>query len=88
MGFNAKRSEKIKESHRKQVRRVIDIKWPDEISIKKLYKVTKTKPLLIIITKRKWILLGHILRLPQEFTTRKSIRYYFEERKNKKFAGQ
>ena len=83
-----KDQKKLKIPHRKQVRRVIDIKWPDEISIKKLYKVTKTKQLPIIITKRKWILLGHILRLPQDFTTRKSIRYYFEERKNKKFAGQ
>ena len=67
--------------------RVIGIEW-NRISNKKLYKVTDTKPLSITISERRWKLLGHILRLSADWPARETMRYYFEERTNKKFKGR
>ena len=54
----------------------------------KLYKITGTKPLSITITKRRWRLLGHILRLLADCPARNAVRYYFEERTKKIFRGR
>ena len=70
------------------MRKVIAIQWPHKISNNKLHKITGTKPLLITMTKRRWKLLGHILRLPVDCPARKAIRYYFKERTNKIFRGR
>ena len=61
------------------------IPWAHKISNEKLYKITGTKPLSITITERRWKLLGHILRLPNDCLARKAMRYYIEERTNKVF---
>ena len=73
---------------RKQLELVIGIKWPHKITNKKLYKATETEPLSITITERRWKLLGHILRLPVDCPAKKAMRYYSEERANKKFVGR
>ena len=78
---------KLNSFHRKQLRRVIGIKWPHSITNKKLYQVTETQPLSIAITER-WKLLGHILRLPANCPFGKAMRYYLEERTNEKFVGR
>ena len=71
--------------HTRQVRKVIGIQWPHKISNNKLYKITGTKPLSIKITERRWKLLGHILRLPADCPTRKTMRYYLDEKTNNIF---
>ena len=63
-------------------------KWPYKIRNKKLYKKTKSKPISLTITERRWKLLGHILRLPAECPARKAMRYYFEERSCSLFVGR
>ena len=68
--------------------RVIGIKQPHKITNNKLYQVTETEPLSMTITERRWKLLAHILRLPVDCPARKAMRYYFEERTNKKFVGR
>ena len=40
------------------------------------------------MTERRWKLLGHILRLPADCPASKAMRYYFEERTNKKFVAR
>ena len=40
------------------------------------------------MTERRWKLSGRILRLPADCPARKAMRYYFEERANKKFVGR
>ena len=87
-GLSQSDHRKVNSFHRQQLRWVIGIKWPHRISNKKLYKVTDTKPLSITITERRRKLLGHILRLPADYPARKAMRYYFEERTNKKFMGK
>ena len=75
--------------HRKQLRKVLGIKWPHTITNDKLYKLTNTEKLSNTIAARRWKLLGHILRLHPNTPARKSMMYYFEERKtSKKFLGR
>ena len=48
---------KLNSFHKRQLRKVIGIQRPHKISNNKLYKITRTKPLSITITKRRWKLL-------------------------------
>ena len=86
-GLSRSDNKKLNSFHGKQLRRVIGIKWPHSITNKKLYQVTETQPLSIAITER-WKLLGHILGLPANCPFGKAMRYYLEERTNKKFVGR
>ena len=74
--------------HKRQLKKVIVIQCPNEISNDKLYKIAGTKPLSITMTEKRWKLLGHILRLPADCPARKAMRYYFEEGTNKIFRGR
>ena len=74
--------------HRRQLRRVLGVKWPHQISNEKLYEKTNSEPISKTIAERRWKLLGHILRLPKECPARKAMYYYFEERTAKKFSGR
>ena len=75
--------------HRKQLRKILGIKWPHTITNHKLYELTNSEELSKTIAARRWKLLGHILRLNANTPARKSMKYYFEERKtSKKFFGR
>ena len=87
-GISKTTQKKINSFHRKQLRRVINVKWPHKISSKKLYEVTNTRPLSIDITERRWKMLGHVLRMNKDSPARKAMKFYFEKRSNKKFLGR
>jgi len=53
MGFN---------SGFKGLRRIMNIKWTDNITNEKLWRITKQKPIEIQIKRRKWNWFGHTLR--------------------------
>ena len=40
------------------------------------------------MTRRRWNLLGHILRLDKEAPARKAVKFMFEEKSNKTFRGR
>ena len=67
---------------------MIGIKWPNKITKKKLYEITGNNRLPITIAKRRWKLLGLILRMPADCPTRNARRYYFEKRSNAKFKKE
>jgi hypothetical protein len=46
----------------KRLRRIINIKWTDKITIEELWRITKQKPTEIHIKRRKWNWIGHTLR--------------------------
>jgi hypothetical protein len=46
----------------KSLRRIINIKWTDNITNKELWRITKQKPIEIQIKRRKWNWIGHTLR--------------------------
>ena len=87
-GVSKDEQRQLNSFHKRQLKKVIGIQWPNEISNDKLYKITGTKPLSITMTEKRWKLLGHILRLPANCPARKAMRYYFEERTNKIVRGR
>ena len=87
-GMTIQGEQQLDSSHRKQLRRILNIRWPHKIRNKKLYEKTNSKPVSIEVTRRRWNLLGHILRLDKETPGRKSMKFMFEERLNKHFEEE
>ena len=87
-GMNTTDEKNIDSFHRKQLRKVLGVKWPQRISNKKLYEKTNTQKISQTIRERRWKLLGHIMRLPAQCPARKAMRFFFEKRSNKKFLGR
>ena len=57
----------------KCLRRILHLKWTDNISNTTLWKMTKQLPLENEIKKRKWRWIGHTLRKPPNTITRQAI---------------
>ena len=87
-GMTIQDEQQLDSSHRKQLRRILNIRWPHKIRNKKLYEKTNSKPVSIEVTRRRWNLLGHILRLDKETPGRKAMKFMFEEKSNKTFRGR
>ena len=69
--------EKINAFHRKQLKKVQNIKFPVKITNKSLYKKCQEKPLSLQILKARWNLFGHILRRDSDIPANKATRAYF-----------
>ena len=74
--------------HRQQLRHTLNIKFPHKIRTKNLYKITKTHPISADIAKARWKLFGHTLRMKADTPARKAMKFYFEQRSEKKFRGR
>ena len=79
---------RIDSFHRRQLRIVINVKWPNKIKNKRLYEITRQEQISKTILERRWTLLGHVMRLSANCPARKAMRYYFEDRSTPKFAGR
>lgn len=69
--------ERLNGFHRQLLRRMCRIFWPHTISSKKLYRFTKTRAIIIDITRARWKYFGHALRLPEDAPPKKAMRWYF-----------
>ena len=69
--------EKINAFHRKQLKKVLNIKFPVKITNKSLYKKFQEKPLSLQILKARWNLFGHILRRDSDIPANRATRAYF-----------
>ena len=69
--------EKINAFHRKQLKKVLNIRYPEKITNKSLYKVCNEKPLSITILESRWRLFGHILRRNMAIPANKAMTGYF-----------
>ena len=69
--------EKINAFYRKQLKKVLNIKFPVKITNKSLYKKCQEKPLSLQILKARWNLFGHILRRVSDIPANKATRAYF-----------
>ncbi|KAK3795533.1 hypothetical protein RRG08_036860 [Elysia crispata] len=69
--------EKINAFHRKQLKKVLNIKFPVKITNKSLYKKCQEKPLSLQILKARWNLFGHILRRDSDIPANRATRAYF-----------
>ena len=65
--------------HRKQLRFLLGIFYPDHISNKALYKRTHSEPISTMALYARWKLFGHILRLPPNVPANKAMIAYFSQ---------
>ena len=87
-GLNKSEEDRLDAFHRKQLKRVLGIKYPTKISNKKLYKKTNEIPISKISKKGRWRLLGHILRRDQNIPANQAMTHYSKMRDNKGFKGK
>ena len=87
-GLTKHDEKKLNTFHRKQLKQVSGIKWPHRIRSITLYETTKTVPITYEITKRRWKLFGHVLRMPAESPARKSMKFFFEKTPLVKYSGR
>ena len=74
--------------HPRQLRSLIQVKWPQKISNVALYQRCSLEPLNLGVKSAQWRLLGHILRLPDECPARMAMEYYFKDKDAKKWRGR
>ena len=88
-GVTKSEEEKMDAFHRKQLRRVMGIKYPTKISNKNLYSKTGEKPISDTMRNARWRLFGHILRRNNKIPANKAMELYFNEeiRGGRKFRG-
>ena len=77
---------KLDTCHRRHLRSILSIKWPQIISNEELYKRTGAKPLTARVEESRWKLFGHILRSME--TTPASSSLVFAIDSNKKLKGR
>ena len=74
--------------HRRQLRRILGIRYPTRISNEKLYEVTGEKLISHTMRKQRWELFGHILRRERNIPAFKAMELYFKKIKAKGFRGK
>ena len=87
-GMSTTDEKNIDSFHRQQLRHILNIKYPNIIRSKQLYKETKSHPIIADITKARWKLFGHTLRMHKDSPARKAMKYYFEHSNAKKYRGR
>ena len=73
---NKATSDSLDSYHRRLLRNALNIKWPQKISSKNLYDLTKETPWSTTVRKRRLRLYGHLLRLPEETPVRSAMAEY------------
>ena len=73
---------------RKQLCKILNVKYPDKRTNKEVYKLTEETLLSLQITKSRWKLFGHTLRLHKETPARKAMYFYFSKTDCSKFRGR
>ena len=68
--------ERLNAYHRKQLKKILNIRYPKKITNKSLYKICQEKPLSLQILSARWSLFGHILRRDKDIPANKATRAY------------
>ena len=74
--------EKLDSFHRKQLRKILGIKYPVIITNKSLYQKCNETPLSLQILESRWRLFGHILRRDESIPANKAMQFYFKKSEN------
>ena len=69
-----KHEETIDIFQRKLIRRILNLNWQDKVSNDKLYKRTNSTPWSQTVKQRRLTWYGHLLRLPEDTSARKSLK--------------
>jgi hypothetical protein len=70
--------EKLNTTHRKHLRRLLNIYYPVHITNIELYKFTKQHTISIQITETRWKLFSHILRQKEDTISNQIMFQYFD----------
>ena len=88
-GMSMKDEREMNSFHRRQLRKVLKVKYPTTMRNKAVYEQTKTKPISVDITQARWKLFGHILRMKKDTPGRLAMKYYFQKPEGvKKYRGR
>ena len=87
-GMSGTDEKNIDSFHRRQLRRVLGVKYPTTMSNKAVYRLSKARPLSVEITKSRWKMFGHVLRMNENSPARLAMKFYFKETDDKKFRGR
>ncbi|GFR64503.1 hypothetical protein ElyMa_000179900 [Elysia marginata] len=71
--------EKLDSFHRKQLCRVLEIRYPKKFSNKSLYKKCEQTPISLEMLQARWKLFGHVLRRGQSILANKAMAFYFHD---------
>ncbi|GFR91455.1 endonuclease-reverse transcriptase [Elysia marginata] len=69
--------ERLNAFHRKQLKKVLNIKYPVKITNSSLYNKCNERPLSIFILESRWRLFGHILRRDSQIPANQAMSGYF-----------
>jgi hypothetical protein len=75
--------EELDAFHRRQLRKVIGIKYPRIISNESLYMRCNTQALSHTIREARWRMLGHVLRMDDQITAKHAMKHYFDSTSSK-----
>ena len=74
--------------HRKQLRQVLNVRYPDKLKDRDVYDKTGGKQITLEILAGRWRLLGHVLRLNVEIPAHMAILNYLKKSNKQKFQGR
>ena len=61
--------------HRRHLRSILRIHWPNTISNELLYSRCNTHPLSAMVRESRWRMLGHVLRMPPDTTAQQALQF-------------
>ena len=74
--------------HRRHIRQIIGVHWPNRISNVALYHRCQCRPISESIVTARWRLFGHVLRLPRDAPAQRAIDHYFADTEAAAFRGR
>lgn len=75
-GLTQQQEEKLDAFHRRQLRKIIGVRYPTKISNVKLYEKVEEEPVSKTVKNARWKLFGHILRRDPDIPAYKSMEFY------------
>ena len=74
--------------HRRHLRQIIGVRWPNRISNVALYHRCQSRPISESVITARWRLFGHVLRLPRDAPAQRAIDHYFADTEAATFRGR
>ena len=81
--LTSKAQDQIDAFQRKLLRNILQLGWPRKTSNEKLNQITKIEPWSIVIKRRRFRWLGHLLRLPDHTPAKRATKEAFRGTKSK-----
>lgn len=75
--LNKQTNNKLDVFHRRQLRRVIGVRFPDVMANEDVYRITGAESISSLALRTRWRLFGHILRLPSDTPAKRAMRAFF-----------